>query len=72
MTHCGSVTSTTRKPRMKSVMNGLTPLVRRRPDRQSASPASQAPPRMTLTPCEFEAGPCGSVTEPPGYGPYQS
>ena len=70
--HCGSVTRTTRKPRMKSWMNGLTPSVRRRPNRQSASPASQAPPRMTLTPVGFEAGPCGSVANPPGYGPYQS
>src|SRR5258708_5792268 len=52
----GRVTSTTRNPRMKSVMNGLTPLVRRRPERQSASPASHAPPRITLTPWGFEAG----------------
>src|SRR5438445_13515273 len=57
---------------MKSVMNGLTPSVSRRPDRQSDSPASHAPPRMTFTPCTFEAEPCGSVTDPPGYGPYQS
>src|SRR5678816_3693859 len=53
-------------------MNGWTPSVSRRPDRQPASPASHAPPRITLTPCGFETGPCGSVADPPGYGPYQS
>jgi hypothetical protein len=35
------------------------------PDRQSASAASHAPPRMTFVPCGFEAGPWGSVVDAP-------
>src|SRR5437867_9176804 len=66
------VARTTRNPRMKSWMNGLTPSVPRRAERQSDSNPSQAPPRITLTPMTFEAGPSGSVSNPPGYGPYQS
>src|SRR6266704_6576419 len=57
---------------MKSWMNGLTPSVWRRAERQSVSNESQAPPRITFTPMAFEAGPCGSVSKAPGYGPYQS
>src|SRR3954471_21731435 len=71
--HCSSsVTSATRNPMIKSVIKGLTPSTERRAERQSDSKDSQAPPRITLTPIALESGPRGSVTDPPGYGPYQS
>src|SRR5258708_2066497 len=57
---------------MKSWMNGLTPSVPRRAERQSVPNPSQAPPRITLAPMAFEAAPCGSVSNARGYGPYQS
>src|SRR6267142_2560072 len=52
---------------MKSWMNGLTPSVARRAERQSDSNPSQAPPRITFTPMASEVGLC-SYNDLPGHG----
>src|SRR5215213_10408505 len=70
--HHGSTARTTRKPMMKSMMKGCAASNERLAERQSKSEASHAPPRITLKPIAFDGAPWGSVTEPPGYGPYQS